>query len=135
MISASLGLKPKKDASNISTSSNVPLAFTKLDWRINEASMPSDSRSSSEKNDMDSTPARKFSQNCLRLRAPGKRPDIPMMATPSRDSDEIDLLILPSSSQRTPSASASRPSLSRLGLRHAPHGYQAAHCRCISLRS
>src|SRR5262245_50463951 len=80
MISASLALKPKNDASNKSMSSRTPPAFTKFGSLKAPGSTPAAARSSFEKNEMHSTPSRKFPQNVSRFLAFGKRPLMPTMA-------------------------------------------------------
>src|SRR5215831_2117734 len=81
MVSASLALKPKKDASNKSMSSKTAPAFTKFGSFNNSGSAPAAISFSSEKNETPSTPSRKFRQNSSKFLAFGNRPFMPIMAT------------------------------------------------------
>src|SRR5688572_18621398 len=56
--------------------------------------MPACSSSSSEKNVIDSTPSQRFFQSSLVFRAPGKRPAIPITATPGGRSRAPALFIV-----------------------------------------
>src|SRR6266576_695987 len=79
----------------MSMPSRTPPALTKLGWRKNAGFVPAASISSGEKNEIPSTPARRFSQNSSMLAALGNRPLIPTMASASGEA-VVEVLISPS---------------------------------------
>src|SRR6185295_13674469 len=94
IISASRGLNPKSHASNISTPSILPLAFTYRGSLSCVWLAPASNNSSSVKKLIVSTPPRRLAQNSSTLRAPGNRPAKPMMAIPFNESLDTVLAII-----------------------------------------
>src|ERR1700674_395054 len=97
-----MGLNPKNAASNHSMPSSTPAARTKSGRAALAEYPPEAATSGSEKNEMDSTPLFRLFQNSERLRAPGNRPLIPMIAIPS-SAGECWASVISASSQPPPS--------------------------------
>src|SRR5258708_396651 len=84
MSSASLGVTPKREASNDSASARTPQALTYLGSRSMAGATPAAGSSASQDTATDSSPAGMLCQNSSTFLAPGNLPAIPIMATSKR---------------------------------------------------